>query len=133
MAKKNVPGSVADLSALSRVPEQKAWAWYDWANSAYVTTVATVLFAPYLITVAEQAACGFIGDPDKNLKCTQDLSVFGLSIAPGALPSYIITFSTILSAVHLRFLSGSLMNPQAACSATVMRYGANSTVATVVT
>jgi len=104
MAKKNVPGSVADLEALSRVPEQKAWAWYDWANSAYVTTVATVLFAPYLITVAEQAACGFIGDPDKNLKCTQDLSVFGLSIAPGALPSYIITFSTILSAVLLPLL-----------------------------
>jgi UMF1 family MFS transporter len=104
MAKKNVPGSVADLEALSRVPEQKAWAWYDWANSAYVTTVATVLFAPYLITVAEQAACGFISDPDKNLKCTADLSIFGLSIAPGALPSYIITFSTILSAVLLPLL-----------------------------
>jgi UMF1 family MFS transporter len=52
MAENNGPGGVADLRALSRVPEQKAWYWYDWANSAYVTTIATVLFAPYLITVA---------------------------------------------------------------------------------
>ena len=95
-------GGVADLRALSRVPEQKAWYWYDWANSAYVTTVATVLFAPYLITVAEQAACGFVGDDDRS--CHQDLSVLGLSIAPGALPSYILTFSTILSAVLLPLL-----------------------------
>ena len=35
-----------------------AWYWYDWANSAYVTTIATVLFAPYLTSVAEAAACG---------------------------------------------------------------------------
>ncbi|RYP87101.1 MFS transporter [Nocardioides guangzhouensis] len=98
------PGGVADLRPLSRVREQKAWYWYDWANSAYVTTVATVLFAPYLITVAEKASCGFITDSDKGLDCNQDLSVLGLSIAPGALPSYIITFSTILSAVLLPLL-----------------------------
>ena len=30
-----------------------SWYWYDWANSAYVTTTATVLFAPYLTAVAE--------------------------------------------------------------------------------
>ena len=43
-------------AASTRRKEQRAWYWYDWANSAYVTTIATVLFAPYLITVAEQAA-----------------------------------------------------------------------------
>ena len=26
--------------------EQRAWYWYDWANSAYVTTTATVLIEP---------------------------------------------------------------------------------------
>ena len=36
--------------------EQKSWYWYDWANSAYVTTTATVLFAPYLTSVATAAA-----------------------------------------------------------------------------
>ena len=104
MAENDGPGGIADLRALERGAEQRAWYWYDWANSAYVTTIATVLFAPYLITVAEQAACGFISDSDKGLDCTQNLTVLGLSIAPGALPSYIITFSTILSAVLLPLL-----------------------------
>jgi len=106
MGDNDVPpaGGVADLRPLSRAREQKAWYWYDWANSAYVTTIATVLFAPYLITVAEKAACGFVSDSDKGLDCNQHLSVLGLSIAPGALPSYIITFSTILSAILLPLL-----------------------------
>jgi UMF1 family MFS transporter len=56
------PTPIADLAPLERAREQKAWYWYDWANSAYVTTVGTVLFAPYLTSVAEQAACGFVGD-----------------------------------------------------------------------
>jgi len=41
----------ADLGPLNRAREQKAWYWYDWANSAYYTTVLSVLFAPYMITV----------------------------------------------------------------------------------
>ncbi|WP_110205529.1 MFS transporter [Nocardioides daejeonensis] len=94
----------ADLRPLERRREQRAWYWYDWANSAYVTTVATVLFAPYLITVAEQAACGYVSDSDKGLDCQSNLAVLGLSIAPGALPSYIVTFSTILSAILLPLL-----------------------------
>jgi MFS transporter, UMF1 family len=93
---------IADLRPLARMREQKAWYWYDWANSAYVTTIATVLFAPYLITVAEKAACGFVGDDDRS--CNQDLSILGLAIAPGALPAYIVTFSTLLSAVLLPLL-----------------------------
>ncbi|WP_235736011.1 MFS transporter [Nocardioides alcanivorans] len=98
------PEEFADLRPLAKVREQKAWYWYDWANSAYVTTVSTVLFAPYLITVAEQAACGYVSDSDKGLDCDANLAVLGLSIAPGALPSFIITFATILSAVLLPLL-----------------------------
>lgn len=98
----NHPTGIADLRPLARMKEQKAWYWYDWANSAYVTTIATVLFAPYLIAVAEQAACGFVGDEDR--KCTEDLVVLGLSVAPGALPAYIVTFSTLLSAILLPLL-----------------------------
>jgi MFS transporter, UMF1 family len=96
------PAAIADLRPLERQAEQKAWYWYDWANSAYVTTIATVLFAPYLIRIAERAACGFVGDDARD--CTENLSVLGLSIAPGALPAYIITFSTVLSAVLLPLL-----------------------------
>ena len=34
------PTEFADLGPLDRAREQKAWYWYDWANSAYYTTVA---------------------------------------------------------------------------------------------
>ena len=76
-------------SRADRRAEQRAWYWYDWANSAYFTTVMTVMFAPYLINVAEEAAVD------------DRVSVLGLSIAPGSLPAFIITFTTILSAFLL--------------------------------
>src|SRR5688572_25169739 len=41
---------------LSRVglvtPEQRAWAWYDWANSVYFTTVITAVFPSFYATYA---------------------------------------------------------------------------------
>ena len=86
------PHGIADLRPLARAREQRAWYWYDWANSAYVTTVATVMFAPYIINIAEEAAVN------------DRISVLGLSVAPGALPSYLVTFSTILSALVLPLL-----------------------------
>ena len=43
-------------SALSKVglvtPEQRAWAWYDWANSAYFTTVVTAVFPAFYSSYA---------------------------------------------------------------------------------
>jgi UMF1 family MFS transporter len=94
---------IADLGPLRRAREreQKAWYWYDWANSAYVTTTAAVLFSPYLTSVAEKAACGFATDEDAGKKCTQDLHVLGLSLSAGSLVFYIVTLATILSAVVL--------------------------------
>jgi MFS transporter, UMF1 family len=95
----STPTGIANLEPLARRREQRAWYWYDWANSAYVTTVATVLFAPYLISVAEQAACGFVGDSDRP--CRADLSVLGLAVSPGSLVAYVVTIATIFSALVL--------------------------------
>lgn len=81
--------------------EQRAWYWYDWANSAYVTTTATVLFGPYLTSVATEAACP--GLPE-NAECLTTLSVLGLPVDPGSLAAYTITVSTIVSAVFLIFV-----------------------------
>ncbi|HYO39322.1 MAG TPA: MFS transporter [Nocardioidaceae bacterium] len=92
-------GGIADLAPVVRRREQRAWYWYDWANSGYVTTVATVLFAPYLISVAEQAACGYVGTVDRA--CTTDLSVLGLAVSPGSLVAYVVTVATIVSALVL--------------------------------
>ncbi|MEO7157750.1 MAG: MFS transporter [Vicinamibacterales bacterium] len=33
-------------------PEQRAWAWYDWANSVYFTTVITAVFPRFYATYA---------------------------------------------------------------------------------
>ena len=79
--------------------EQKSWFFYDWANSAYITTIATVLYAPYLTSVAERAACGFAGDADR--KCTENLSILGLSVSAGSLVFYVVTLATVLSAFIL--------------------------------
>ena len=92
---------VADLGPLRRAQEQKAWYWYDWANSAFVTTTAAVLFSPYLTSVAEKAACGRATDEDAGYKCTTDLHVLGLGVSAGSLVFYIVTVSTILSAIVL--------------------------------
>src|ERR687893_177801 len=51
---------IADLGPRNRAREQKAWFFYDWANSAFATTIAGVLFAPYLIAVAEGAAAAAV-------------------------------------------------------------------------
>jgi MFS transporter, UMF1 family len=86
---------VSAAAAAGDRDEQRAWSWYDWANSAYVTTTGTVLFAPYLTNVAERAACG--ADDD----CGRDLSVLGLSVSPGSLVFYLITATTVVSALVL--------------------------------
>ena len=33
-------------------PEQRAWAWYDWANSAFFTTVVTAVFPGFYSSYA---------------------------------------------------------------------------------
>jgi MFS transporter, UMF1 family len=79
--------------------QQHAWYWYDWANSAYVTTVGTVLFAPYLVSVAETAACGAPGTVANP--CRADLVVLGLPVSPGSLVFYVVTLATFFSALVL--------------------------------
>jgi len=79
--------------------EHRSWYFYDWANSAYVTTVATVLFAPYLTSVAERAACGYAGTTERS--CDADLSVLGVSVSPGSLVFYAATLATVLSTLVL--------------------------------
>jgi len=92
MSTSGPPRGIANLEPLNRAREQRAWYFYDWANSAFSTTIAGVLFAPYLIAIAEEAAVD------------DRINVLGLSVAPGSLPSYTITASTLLSAILLPLL-----------------------------
>jgi len=84
------PGGVADLRPLAQEQEQKAWYWYDWANSAYTTTIGTVFFGPYFINLAENA----VGEDGR-------FDIGPLSMPPGSLFFWLITASTILSALLL--------------------------------
>ncbi|NAZ74395.1 MFS transporter [Kineococcus sp. T13] len=94
------------MDRVSRAPDartlrraRRSWYVYDWANSAYVTTTQTVLFAPYLTVLARRAAC-----PEAPEGCTRPLSVLGLPVAPGSLALYTITLATVLSALLLPFV-----------------------------
>lgn len=77
---------------------QRSWYFYDWANSAYVTTSASVLVGPYLTALAKADACP--GLPSEEV-CTASLDVLGVPIAAGSLAPYTVTVSTVLSAVVL--------------------------------
>jgi UMF1 family MFS transporter len=84
------PTGIADLRPLAREREQKAWYWYDWANSAYITTIGTVMFGPYFIGLAENAA----GADDR-------LRFLFMDLPPGSVFFWLITISTIISALLL--------------------------------
>jgi MFS transporter, UMF1 family len=92
---------VADVSDARR-REQRGWYWYDWANSAYATTVLAVFLGPYLTSVARNAACGTTVTDDNP--CPVDdprLELLGLSVAPGAFYSYALTVSILVQVVVL--------------------------------
>jgi UMF1 family MFS transporter len=91
------PAGLAELDPPARVRQQKAWNWYDWANSAYYTTVLSVLFAPYMITVAGRAA----GCTTADDTCDRTVGLLGMHLAAGSLPFYLTSFATIASAFVL--------------------------------
>jgi UMF1 family MFS transporter len=57
--------------------------------------------APYLTVIAKKAACPTL---PSDVACHTNLSVLGVPVAPGSLVFYVLTFSTILSALVLIFV-----------------------------
>jgi MFS transporter, UMF1 family len=73
--------------------ERTGWYFYDWANSAFSTTVITVFLGPFLTSVTEQAAgCGLGADD-----CTGRVHPFGLTIAAGSYFPYLVSLSVLLT------------------------------------
>ncbi|WP_369138204.1 MFS transporter [Modestobacter versicolor] len=81
------PPAVPD-PALRR--ERFGWYSYDWAMSAFNTTVVSVFLAPYLTSVAEAAA-----DADGRIH------PLGISIPPGSLFGYVVSLSVVLQVLVL--------------------------------
>ena len=73
--------------------EQFGWYFYDWANSAFSTTVGAVFLGPYVSSLTEQAA-----GPDGLVR------LLGIPIAPYSLVSYCITISVVLQVLFLPIL-----------------------------
>ncbi len=95
---------------MKSTPQQRSWYWYDWANSAYITTTATVIIGPYLTSLANNAACPDL--PDGQV-CQNPVMLLGLfPVLPGALHPFLATLSTIVSAVLLLFV-GALVDRSA--------------------
>jgi MFS transporter, UMF1 family len=89
---------------------QRSWYWYDWANSAYITTTATVIIGPYLTSLANNAACPTLAD---GQICQTPVMLLGIfPVLPGALHPFLATLSTIISAIVLLFV-GALVDRSA--------------------
>ena len=71
------------------------WAMYDWANSAFSTTVATVFLGPYLASLASSAAQAY---PDGMARLA------GIPIAPDSFFPYCISLSVVLQVLFLPIL-----------------------------
>jgi len=71
------------------------WAMYDWANSAFSTTVGTVFLGPYIASLAAESAKAF---PDGLAR------FFGIPVAPDSFLPYCISFSVGLQVLFLPIL-----------------------------
>jgi UMF1 family MFS transporter len=71
------------------------WSMYDWANSAFQTTVVTVLFGPYLTALAQKA----VGENGRVLS----LGPFGVVTAKSLFP-YCVSLSVFLQVFLLPVL-----------------------------
>lgn len=75
--------------------EVNGWAMYDWANSAFSTTVGTVFLGPYVAGLARTAA---------EAAGTQTVSFLGIPVAPDSFLPYCISFSVGLQVLFLPIL-----------------------------
>ncbi len=69
------------------------WAMYDWANSAFSTTIGTVFLGPYLASLAAGAA-----GADGMVR------VAGIPVAPDSFFPYSVSFSVLLQVLFLPIL-----------------------------
>jgi UMF1 family MFS transporter len=73
--------------------ERTGWYFYDWANSAFSTTVITVFLGPFLTSVTEQAAGCPLGADD----CTGRVHPLGITVAAGSYYPYLVSLSVLLT------------------------------------
>jgi len=71
------------------------WAMYDWANSAFSTTVGTVFLGPYVASLARAAA---------EAAGTPTASLMGIAVATDSVVPFAVSFSVVFQAGFLPIL-----------------------------
>jgi len=71
------------------------WGMYDWANSAFSTTVGTVFLGPFVASLARNAA---------EAAGTETVSFLGIPVAPDSFLPYCISFSVLMQVLFLPIL-----------------------------
>lgn len=71
------------------------WAMYDWANSAFSTTVGTVFLGPYVASLAATAAEAYSDGMARFL---------GIPVAPDSFLAYCVSFSVFMQVLFLPIL-----------------------------
>jgi len=69
--------------------ERLGWYFYDWANSAFPTTVITVFLGPYITSIAN------------NVAVNGQINIYGLEIASGSYYPYLVSISVFLQVFFL--------------------------------
>jgi UMF1 family MFS transporter len=85
--------AVTGTPPLATKRERTGWYFYDWANSAFSTTVITVFLGPFLTTITEQAA-GCAIDADT---CDGTVHPLGTPVAAGSYYAYLVSLSVLLT------------------------------------
>lgn len=97
---------VSDVTQMPDDPnrrrDQRAWCWYDWANSVFSTSIVTVFGSLYLTTIAKNDALASGQTcPTRNALIKCDISLFGLVFPAGSLFDYLLAGSTLLQVLVL--------------------------------
>ena len=66
------------------------WTMYDWANSAFSTTVVTALVGPYILALAESSE--------------RPVAIFGTAVEPGAIFPFAVSLSVLVQLLFLPIL-----------------------------
>ena len=80
---------------LTKKGVRRSWYLYDWANSAFSTTVISLFIGPYLTSVAESGA-----------DASGMISLWGLEMRPGSLYPYAVSFSVFAQVFLLPIVGG---------------------------
>lgn len=87
----------------SRRREQRGWMFYDWANSAYATTVAAVILGPHLNAMAKLAACAQRGLHGAACEAAENvpLEFLGITLSYDSWFPYVLGLSILVQVVVL--------------------------------